>query len=280
MSDQLIEFPKRREIPEVISDSFKFIGSERGALLKYTLIYALPFIVVLAALQLVLTSEVTAIQETLRNTEPSELLGQVGGMYKKYFLILLFNVFVQSLFMAVIYTYIHAYMDRGKGNFTSSDITSAFFTNAYITLGTSLVVAVISLIGLIFCIIPGILLLNSLSLAVFIAVYEKKGIGYAITRSWNLVNIQWWGTFLLNLIGILITSLVSMLLASPASIGNESKVIFESGETIQQAVSDWRVWVFLFSSVIGSILSVVTFVFLAFQYFNLKEREKEFPGIN
>ena len=92
MSDQLIEFPKRREIPEVISDSFKFIGSESGALLKYTLIYALPFIVVLAALQLVLTSEVTAIQETLRNTEPSELLGQVGGMYKKYFLILLFNV--------------------------------------------------------------------------------------------------------------------------------------------------------------------------------------------
>jgi hypothetical protein len=278
--DTPVEFPKRREIPEIITASFQFIRSESGALLKYTLIYALPFIVVLAALQLVLTSEVNAIQDTIRSLEPSEMLGQLGGIYKKYFLILLFNIFVQSLFMAVVYSYIHAYLDRGKGNFTSSEITSAFFSNAYITLGTSLIVAIISLIGLIFCIIPGILLLNSLSLAVFIAVYERKGIGYAIIRSWNLVKLQWWGTFLLNLIGIIITSLVTMVLAAPASIGQESKVIFEEGETIAQAASDWRVWVFLISSVIGSILSVITFVFLAFQYFNLKEIEKDFPGIS
>jgi hypothetical protein len=289
MSDQAVEFQKRRELPEVIAASFQFIRAESGALLKYTLIYALPFIVVLAALQLVITSEMAGIQETLlamlkqsdlSQQERLELLTQSGGVYKKYFLLLFFNIFVQSLFMAVIYSYIHAYLDRGKGNFTSSEITSAFFTNAYITLGTSLIVAIISLIGFIFCIIPGILLLNSLSLAVFIAVYEKKGIGYAITRSFNLVKLQWWGTFLLNLIGIIITSLVTMALAAPASIGQESKVIFEEGETIAQAASDWRVWVFLFSSVIGSILSVITFVFLAFQYFNLKECEKDFPGIN
>jgi hypothetical protein len=278
--DTPVEFPKRREIPEIIASSFQFIGAESGPLLKYTLIYALPFIIVLAALQLVLTSEVSAIQETIRTMEPSEMLGQLGGMYKKYFLILLFNIFVQSLFMAVIYSYIHAYLDRGKGNFTSSEITSAFFTNAYISLGTSLVVGIISLIGLIFCIIPGILVLNSLSLAVFIAVYEKKGIGYAITRSWNLVKLNWWGTLLLNLIGIIITSVITMILAAPAGIGQESKVIFETGESLRQAASDWRVWVYLISSVTGSILSVISFVFLAFQYFNLKEREKEFiPGL-
>jgi hypothetical protein len=285
--DTPVEFPKRREIPEVIAASFQFIRAESGALLKYTLIYALPFIVVLAALQLVITSQLSGIQETLLSLNRSDLLEQerlellrlAGGIYKKYFLLLLFNIFVQSLFMAVIYSYIHAYLDRGKGNFTSSEITSAFFSNAYITMGTSLIVAVICLIGLVFCIIPDILLLNSLSLAVFIAVYEKKGIGYAITRSFNLVKLQWWGTFLLNLIGIMITSLVTMALAAPASIGQESKVIFEEGETIAQAASDWRVWVFLISSVIGSILSVITFVFLAFQYFNLKECEKDFPGI-
>jgi hypothetical protein len=274
------EFPKKREIPEIIAESLKFIGSESGPLLKYTLIYTLPFIVVLAALQLVLSSEVYAIQETIRTVEPSEMLGQLGGMYKKYFLILLFNIFVQSLFMAVIYTYIHAYLDRGKGNFTSSEITSAFFTNAYISIGTSLVVGIISMIGFIFCIIPGILVLNSLSLAVFIAVYEKKGIGYSITRSWNLVKVQWWGTLLLNLIGIIITTVVTMALAAPASFGQESKIIFETGESFSQAASDWRVWVTLISSVIGSVLSVISFVFLAFQYFNLKEREKEImPGV-
>ena len=44
--------------------------------------------------------------------------------------------------------------------------------------------------------------------------------------------------------------------------------------------ADWRVWVFLVATIIGTLLSVITFVFLAFQYFNLKEREKEFlPGV-
>ena len=224
--------------------------------------------------------EIGAIQETIRNVEPSEMLGQLAGIYKKYFLLLVFNIFVQSLFMAVIYSYIHAYLDRGKGNFTSSEITSAFFTNAYISLGTSLVVGFISIIGFILCIVPGILFLNSLSLAVFIAIYERKGIGYSLARSWNLVKLQWWGTLLLNLIGILISQGVAMVLSAPASLGHESKVIFEQGESLRQAASDWRVWVFLFSSVVGSLLSMISLVFLAFQYFNLKEREKEFlPGI-
>ena len=193
---------------------------------------------------------------------------------QKTFLILFFSVFVQSLFMAVIYTYIHAYLDRGKGNFTSSEITSEFFTNAYICIGTTIVVSILSFIGLILCILPGIFILNSLSLAIFIAVYEKKGIGYAISRSWNLVKLHWWGTLLLNLIGILISQAAAMALSAPATIGLESKVIFAQGETFSQAVADWRVWVFLFSSVIGTLLSVVAFIFLAFQYFNLKEREK------
>jgi hypothetical protein len=277
--EQTIEFPRKREIGNIITVSLQFISSELGSLLKYTLIYALPFIIILSGLQLVLTSEIYSIQETLRNVEPSEMFGQLGGIYKKYFLLLVFNIFVQSLFMAVIYSYIHAYLDRGKGNFTSSEITSAFFTNAYISLGTALVVGFISVIGLILCIIPGILFFNSLSLAVFIAIYERKGIGYSLSRSWNLVKLQWWGTFLLNLIGILLSQVVAMALSAPASLGQESKVIFEQGESLRQATSDWRVWVFLFSSVIGSLLSMISFVFLAFQYFNLKEREKEFmPG--
>jgi hypothetical protein len=278
--EQPIEFPRKREVGNIVTVSFQFISSEIGSLLKYTMIYALPFIIILSALQLVLTSEIGAIQETIRNVEPSEMLGQLAGIYKKYFLLLVFNIFVQSLFMAVIYSYIHAYLDRGKGNFTSSEITSAFFTNAYISLGTSLVVGFISIIGFILCIVPGILFLNSLSLAVFIAIYERKGIGYSLARSWNLVKLQWWGTLLLNLIGILISQGVAMVLSAPASLGHESKVIFEQGESLRQAASDWRVWVFLFSSVVGSLLSMISLVFLAFQYFNLKEREKEFlPGI-
>jgi len=281
MMETPVEFPRKREVTEIMTETFRFLGAEAGPLMRYTLIYALPFIVVLAALQLVLSSEVTAIQETIRSVEPDEMLGQLGGMYKKYFLIMLFNVFVQSLFIAVIYTFIHAYLDRCKGSFTSSEITSAFFSNAWISIGTSLVVAVISFIGLIFCILPGIFILNSLSLAVFIAIYEKKGIGYSISRSWNLVKLQWWNTFLLNLTGFLIAQVIAMVLSAPATMGLESKVIFAEGETWRQAASDWRVWVFLAATIIGTLLSVISFVFLAFQYFNLKEREKELmPGVN
>ena len=275
-----IEFPKRREIIEIITTSLQFIRSEFKPLAKYTLIYALPFIAILAGLQLVLTSKLTAALELIKDLEPDMMLQELGGIYKYYLLILLFNIFVQSLFMSVIFTYIHAYLDRGRGNFTTGEITSAFFTNAYISMGTTLIVAVVSVFGLIFCILPGIFLANSLSLAVFIAVYERRGIGYALTRSWKLVNLQWWGTFVLNLTGIVIMQIAAMALSAPATFGPESDVLFEKGESFAQLASDWRVWVFIASSVISSLLAVISFVFQAFQYFNLKEREKEFPVVS
>ncbi len=275
-----IEFPKRREIIEIITTSLQFIRSEFNPLAKYTLIYALPFIAILAGLQLVLTSKLTAALELIKDLEPDMMLQELGGIYKYYLLILLFNIFVQSLFMSVIFTYIHAYLDRGRGNFTTGEITSAFFTNAYISMGTTLIVAVVSVFGLIFCILPGIFLANSLSLAVFIAVYERRGIGYALTRSWKLVNLQWWGTFVLNLTGIVIMQIAAMALSAPATFGPESDVLFEKGESFAQLASDWRVWVFIASSVISSLLAVISFVFQAFQYFNLKEREKEFPVVS
>jgi hypothetical protein len=277
--EQPLEFHKKRNIGDVISDSFQFIISEIGPLSKYTVFYALPFIIILSALQLVITSKLYASLETIREMQPDMMLQEMGGIYKDYFFIMIFNVFVQSLFMAVVYSYMHAYLDRGKGNFTSSEITSAFFTNAYITLGTSLLVAFISFFGLIFCILPGILLANSLSLAPFIAMYERKGIGYAIGRSWKLVSLSWWGTFALNLTGILIMWIAATIISAPATIGMESKVFFKSGETISQLAADWRVWVVMISSVISSLLAVISFTFQVFQYFNLKEREKEFlPG--
>jgi len=278
--EEPLEFPQRREIPEIIGTSLKFIKSEFKPLAKYTLIYALPFIIVLAALQLFISSKLASSLETIKEMKPEMMLQELMGIYKYYFLILLFNIFVQSLFMAIIYTYVHAYLDRGRNNFTSSEITSAFFTNAYISLGTCLVVTVIAVLGLFLCIIPGILLANSLSLAVFIAVYERKGIVYSIRRSWDLVKLQWWGTFALNLFGILIMQITSMVLSAPASIGNDSTVLIETGESFAQMASDWKVWVSLGASVVSSLLSVISFVFLALQYFNLKEREKEFPGIH
>jgi len=273
--DDIIQFPRKREIGETITDTMKFIRMEWRPLARYSLIYALPFIIILAALQLVLTSRLMEVQEVLRDLEPELMLQELGGIYKNYFLILIFNVFVQSLYMSIIYSYLHAWLDRGKGNFTPAEITSAFFSNVYVALGTTLVVSFISLIGLLFCIIPGILIANSLSPAIFISIYERKGIGPAIARSWNLVKLQWWGTFALNLIGILIIQITSMVLSAPASIGQESRVLITPGEPLSQIASDWRVWIFFIATVVSILLSVIPYIFLAFQYFNLREREKE-----
>jgi hypothetical protein len=277
--EEPIVFQEKRNVGEIIIDSFRFIGSEKGPLFKFTVLYALPFIIILSALQLVITSKLSASLQSLREMQPEMMLQELGGVYKDYFLILIFSVFVQSLFMAVVYSYIHAYLDRGKGNFSNSEITTAFFSNAYIILGTALLVTLISLIGVIFCILPGILLANSLSLSVFIAIYERKGIGYSISRSWKLVNLQWWGTFALNLIGILTMKGVEMVISIPATMGIESNTIINPGESFTQMASNWRVWVMIISSVISSLLGIIVFVFQVFQYFNLKELEKEFPGI-
>jgi hypothetical protein len=268
MKEKEIQFRKKREIGDIYTDSFLFIRQEHKPLAKLIAIYVLPFMVLYGFVQIYLQKNVIS---KIDFTDPEALFANIGPIYLNIFLFSLFGLFVQSLLIAAYYTYIDAYVKKGKGNFDLSDITPQLFSNGLLAIGASLVIFIAVVFGLFLCVIPGIYFANSLSLAFIILIFEKKGLGNALMRSTLLVNTNWWSTFLINITGIIMIWTASFVMSLPAIFAGVSGNIFDSNPTPIE-YPDWYWFLIGISTVVSSILWIIPYTFLAMQFFNLQER--------
>jgi hypothetical protein len=276
MTETEIQFRKKREIGDIFSDSFQFIRQEHKPLIKLISVYVLPFMVLYGFVQIYLQKNVIS---KIDFTDQEALFANIGPIYLNIILFSLFGIFVQSLLIAAYYTYIDTYVKKGKGNFDLAEITPQLFANGLLAIGASLVIFIVVIFGLILCIAPGIYFANSLSLAFIILLFEKKGLGNALMRSTFLVNTQWWGTFLINITGIILIWTASFIMSLPAILtglgGN-----LPGTTSIQTETSDWY-WILIgVSTVVSSVLWIIPYTFLAMQFFNLQERMNQIlpPG--
>uniref|UniRef100_UPI0032171B86 hypothetical protein n=1 Tax=uncultured Draconibacterium sp. TaxID=1573823 RepID=UPI0032171B86 len=270
MEQKEIQFRKKRELGIIISDSFDFLKLEIKPISRLLLIYVLPFVALYALGQVYLQRNVLGAIDL---TNQEKLMENIGPFYMNLFLFLFFGLFIQSLLAGTFYSYIEAYIKLGKGNFDFADISSKFFANSLLAMGANLVFAIIIFFGVIMCFLPGIYFANTFSLLLFIFIYEKKGLNDALSRSWKLVNSQWWNTLILNLLAVVMIWVVSMIFTLPTMIMGISKSMFSPGLTNPVDFPNWY-WVLTgISAAVSTLLMIIPFTFQAFQYFNLKERE-------
>ncbi len=269
MQENEIRFRQIREVGQVINDSFTFLKQEIKPVSRIVLVYVLPFIILYAAAQVYFQRNVMGNFDI---SDPESLMANIGPFYLNLFFFLLFSLFVQSLLAGTYYSYIEAYIKKGKGNFQLSDISSTFFSNSLLALGAGFVYTITILIGVMLCIIPGIFMANTLSLVVFIFIFEKKGLSESLSISWRLVMSQWWSTFLINLLGLVLAYSAGMLLSLPGIfMGVASNVT----DGVAQNPAEYPQWYWIIngiSSVVTITLLIIPYTFQAFQYFNLKER--------
>jgi len=269
MEQKEIQFRKKRELGVIISDSFDFLKQEINPISRLIVIYVLPFVVLYAFGQVYLQRNVLSAIDL---TNQEKLMENIGPFYKNLFLFLFFGLFVQSLLVGTFYSYIEAYVKLGKGNFKFEDISSKFFSNSLLAMGANLVFTIIMFFGIMMCILPGIYFANTFSLLVMIFIYEKKGLSDALSRSWKLVNTQWWNTLVLNLLAIVLIWTASMILSIPGMVLGISNNMFTSDFSNAADYPNWY-WILTgLSTVVSTILMIVPFTFQAFQYFNLEER--------
>ena len=269
MEQKNIQFQKEREVGVIISDSFAFLKQEIKPISRLVLLYVLPFMVLYAIAQIYMQINILG---KIDLTDQEALMQNIGPALPSLFMFSLFGLFIQSLIIGTFYSYIEAYVKTGKGNFELIDISSKFFSNSLLALGASFIFAIISIFGLIMCFLPGFYFANTFSLLFIIAIYEKKGLNDALSRSWKLVNSQWWNTLVLNLAGIVLIWLVGIIVSSPLLLSDFTNNLSMSSVEIQ----DYPTWYWVvtgLSSIISMTFYIIPFTFQAFQYFNLKERE-------
>ena len=276
MTDNEIQFRKKREISDIFRDTFEFIGQEYKPISKLVGIYVLPFLLLYGMVQVFLQKNVIY---KIDLSDEEALLSMIGPVYLNIFLFALFGLFVQALLISTYYSYIEVYVKKGKGKFDLSDITPHLFSNGLLAIGASLVIFIVVIFGLLLCFVPGIYFANTFSLAIIILIFEKKGIGNALMRSAYLVKFQWWNTFLINVSGLIFIWAASFIMSLPMVLTGLSVNIFDPVKTPVE-LPDWYWIVMGLSTVVSSVLYIILYTFLAFQYFNLEERTKNFeiPG--
>jgi len=213
MTEKEIQFRKKREISDIFTDSFEFIKQEYKPISRLVLIYVLPFLLLYGVVQVYLQKNVIS---KIDFSDTEALLANIGPVYLNVFLFALFGLFVQSLLIATYYSYIEIYVKKGKGNFDISEITPLLFSNGLLAIGASLVIFIVVMFGLVLCIIPGIYFANTFSIVIIIFIFEKKGLGSALIRSAFLVKSEWWNTFLINIVGIVMIWTVSFIMSIPS----------------------------------------------------------------
>jgi hypothetical protein len=267
-----LDFNRKREPGEIIQATFTFLRAEYTNLIRPVALYIIPFMVMFALAQVLLQIRITEAASQIPETEPERLIQELGRFYGNFMIIIFFNVFVQALFAGLVYTYITDYLKKGSTASFESSISEKLFQHSFLAILAAFTVAVLSLTGLMFFILPGVLIANSLSLTVFVAVYEKGGTLQAISRSWALVRQNWWGNLFLNVIGILFIWLASIAVSLPVHIHDTvNGVVPANLETTPQ----WRWWFSGAAILVSSLASIFPMVFMAFQYFNLSVREEE-----
>lgn len=269
MVNNEIRFQKVRDLSRVMSDSFDFLKQEIRPLSRVILIYILPFVILYAGAQVYFQRNVL-VHFDLGN--PESIMNNIGPFYLNLSIFIFFGLFIQSLLAGTYFTFIEAYIKQGKDKFDISDISGHFFQNSLLAFMSSLVFTFIAFLGAMFFIVPGIYFANSLSLMIFIAVYHKKGIGFALSRSWSLVRTQWWNTFLINLLGLLIVYAIGVVFSLPATLMGVAGGIASAASDTPLDYPDWYWVLTAVSSAVTSILLIIPLTFQVFQYFNLEAR--------
>jgi hypothetical protein len=277
MEHKNITFRKQRDLSLIISDSFEFLKQEAKPLMRMLVVYVLPFILLYAGAQIYFQRNVLSQFDL---TNPETLMNNIGPFYLNMFMFLFFGLFIQSLLVGTYFSYIEAYVKMGKGNFELSDISTKFFTNSLLALAANLVFAIVVFFGMIFCILPGLYLANTLSLVVIILIFEKKGLSNALGRSTKLVNSNWWNTLAINLLGFLMVYAIGIVLSLPSMILGISNNMLSAGEANPMNYPDWYWALTAISAVITTTLLIIPFTFQALQYFNLAEKENPSISLN
>lgn len=271
-----IEFRKPRDFSAVVSDSFVFLKQEFASILQIFAIYVLPFVLLYAGAQIWYQSNILA---KMQIDDPEFMIDHLGQFYLSLFVLILLGVLVQGMFLGTFYTFVKAYIERGKANFTVQEISQDFFSNSLRALGGSLIVTVMVIFGMIFCIIPGIYLANILSPLVFILVFEGGSFSAAYRRSVKLVNRRWWNTFAVNLVGmgfVLAVIIVFSLIGSLAGVSNGTLA-----EPMAKAEYSWWYWLFYgVNSVFGLFAYIIPATFIVLQYFSLAQADGAEMGVN
>lgn len=275
MENSRINLYKERDFGEVFNATFDFIKQEFKPLGRAILVFILPFILLQGIFMAYYQNSIFSLlkdPEILRNG----IFEFWSTFFSSYLLLMVVMVLVQTIIYSTILSYLRLY-NRSEEEITvpalANEIKNLFFP----VLGAIVLTMLVLMVGLMMCVLPGLYLGVSLSLFLIALGMEKKGIGDAFSRSFQLVHMQWGWTFLLILVVFVLLYIASVILQIPSMILGFT-FLFHSIQEGTNPMEGFGSGYIIYTSIISAIqqiLYILPILLLAFHYFSLVEiREK------
>lgn len=275
MNNQYIELKKKRELGDILSDTFAFLRSQFNPFFSTFLKIVGPYILVF----LISFGFYFSSFSSILNFDPYG--NSVFNAFDSMYFIIAIIVFIFSglasyvMSQAVTLYYIQSYTEN-NGVINFNEIRSNAYKNFWSFIGLGILVGLSVIIGFIFCCIPGIFLYVPLSLSFAIMVFSKRSATDSFGYSFDLVKDNWWMTFAtIFVVGIIVT-IATYAFSIPAVIYQYAKMGILSGEMDAEnfgGVFADPIYIILnlISTLARFVLNIISLVAIALIYFNLNE---------
>lgn len=278
-------FQKEREFGEIISDSFGFFTQNYKVLSQIFLKFIGPYIILMVIgttyYQYKTGDLFTDI--TLLSSNPEFIATALTDNLLALFLFAIVSIVASIMIYATVLYSIKSYIDN-QGEIIESEISQGIKKDFFRILGYALLSGIVSGIGFLFCLVPGIYLYVVLFPGLALMVMEDLSISDAFSKSFKLIKDNWWITFATILVFTILISVLGYVFQIPAFIYTiiEGFTAASNSPNDPSAIGEiYQNWMYLLFSAIGAIgqyfLSLFSVIMLALVYFNLSEKQ-EFKG--
>lgn len=263
-----LELRKRRELGDILSDTFTFARINSKALIpvliKTTGIFFLINLLFSAVYQYA-SMENMAISNT-------------GFFFGTLFLMLLGSLLYYASASAAIYSFMDNYTET-KGLVNPDQIIQNSRSKMINLLLLGVMVYFVLIIGFLFFLIPGIYLLVPVAICFPILIFRNLGKRDSFQASFKLVSGYWWVTFGTLLVVGIVIGIISIVFSLPPTIYLSLKTLaVESGESTGMSGDFIFLILSTLSSAVSNLLSIFIIIAVGLIYFDLDE-EKNKTGI-
>ncbi|WP_372745881.1 hypothetical protein [Lutibacter sp.] len=273
-----IEFKKERDLGAIITDTFKFIRENWKEYFLTVLKIVGPVLLVALAVLVFYMFSMSDLFTNIGGIEnnPGTFL---GTMFSWIFgLIFVYILLYTLLSMASLY-FIKSYINNnGKANF--SEIKTNILQNVWKFIGLGFLITLVTIVGMVFCYIPGIYLGTVLSLATSIMVFEDKNIGDTFSHAFTLIKGEWWNTFGVLIVVWMLLVILGQAFSIPAFIYQMIKMgTMVGSEDPTEVFTIFKDPIYLalniLSYVFQFILYSIPLISTVFVYYDLNEQKNQ-----
>lgn len=258
MTSSPFPIQKTRSFEEIVSDTFRFLHFHGKSLGGNLLKIVSPVLLLEGLLTLILSSS--------PDTEAVTTLNR-------------FSMFFAFVMAVLVQTTVACYFVLYIDDPTRTISTGELWHNVRLFIGrvciTSLLYGILSAIGLLFFVFPGVYLIGAGALSAIVVVQEDSSPSTAISRSLRLTQEYWWPTLGLLLLSLFLQFVVNIVGEISHSLVLSSYTIALDNSTFINALIALSTLVSGVISLAGMLIPAIT---LTFQYYNLVER-KEARGL-